>query len=124
MSDDSEIEREAKRPGYGWLSITVAAILGLFYAYDLWEAVSNLVQLPGVYDLLGIGSAKVPWWLLIIGLAIPPVIFGLALLIGRRRNVFGKALIFVMGLTVVAGLSLGVIALEAVLRPVVVTVTG
>ena len=119
VADDA---REAARGRYGWLSLVVAALFGLFYAYDLWEAVSNLVALPGFYDAAGFGSENVPWWLLWIGVVIPPVAFILAFVLGRRRNVFGKALIFLVGLAVVAGLSLGVIGLEDVLRPVVLRV--
>jgi len=116
IADD---EREAKRGRYGWLSLVVAALFGLFYAYDLWEAVSNLVALPSVYDEVGIGAENVPWWLLWAGVIIPILIFVLAFVLGRRQNVFAKALIFLLGLAIVAGLSIDVLAAEEVLRPLV-----
>jgi len=99
------------------LVVAVTALFGLFYAYDLWEAVSNLIELPPVYELYGLDASFVPWWLLWVGVLIPPLVFGLALVIGRRQGVLGKALILLVGLTIVAGLSLGVIALEQVMRP-------
>jgi hypothetical protein len=118
IADDN---REAVRGRYGWLSLVVAAIFGLFYAYDLWEGVSNLVALPAFYDAFGYGSENVPWWLLWIGVLIPPIVFVLAFVIGRRRNVGAKALVFLVGLAIVAGLGLGILGLEELLRPVVVT---
>jgi hypothetical protein len=114
--------REARRGRYGWLSLVVAAIFGLFYAYDLWEAVSNLVALPSFYDAAGYGSENVPWWVLWIGVIIPIVVFVLAFVIGRRSNVFARALIFLLGLAVVAGLSIGILALEELLRPSIVEI--
>ena len=113
VEDDA---REAKRGRYGWLSLIVAALFGLFYAYDLWEALGNLFNLPVAYDALGIGD-RVPWWLLWAGVLVPPLAFAVAVFVGRRRNVFGKALIFIVGLAVVAGLTLGMLALADSLLP-------
>lgn len=113
VADDA---REARRGRYGWLSLVVAALFGLFYAYDVWEAIGNLFGVPAEYSALGIGD-RTPWWLLWLGVAIPPVVFALAIVIGRRRNVFGRALIFLVGLAVVAGLTLAVIALGTALFP-------
>jgi len=112
----------AAKQSYGLISIAVAAAFALFYAYDLWEAVSTLVSLPVFYEAYGLDATFVPWWLLWIGVLIPPVMFGVAFLVGRRQNVFGIALVFLVGLTIVAGLSLGIIALEQVMRPELVAV--
>lgn len=102
---------------FGILSIVIAALFGLFYVYDLWEAISNLVQLPLVYEAYGFDTAALPWWLLLVGVAIPPVIFALALAAGRRRSVGVRSLLLLLGLAVVAAASLGVIAAEIALRP-------
>ena len=121
VEDDA---REAKRGRYGWLSLVVAALFGLFYAYDLWEALGNLFNLPVAYDALGIGD-RVPYLLLWTGVLVPPVIFGIAVFVGRRRTVFGKALIFLVGLAVVACLTLAVLALgDALLPPLLPAVLG
>jgi hypothetical protein len=98
--------------------LLIAIGFGLFYAYDVWEAVSTLIGLPQFYEALGLTSAQVPWWLLIAGIALPPVVFVLALLLGRRRKLAQFALILLVGLAVVAALSLGAVALEYALRPV------
>jgi hypothetical protein len=119
VADDA---REAKRGRYGWLSLIVAAVLGLFYAYDVWEAIGNMINLPAFYDSIGVGSKHVPWWLLWIGVLIPVIVFLLAFVIGRRRNVGSKAVVFIVGLALAAGLGIGVLALEDVLRPILVVV--
>jgi hypothetical protein len=115
-------ETSRTKPKYGWPSWTVAAIFGLFYAYDLWEAVSNFVELPAAYESMGLDTAGLPWAVLWIGLLVPPIIFVLAFLVGRRENIGERAIIFVVGLAVVAGLSLSVVALEQLLRPVLIVI--
>jgi len=111
VADDA---RAAKRGKLGWLSLTVAALFGLFFAYDLWEAIENAIEVPKLYaqlDAVGLGGRDVPWLLIWIGILIPPAAFGLAFLVGLRRNVFVKALLFVLALVLVAALSLSVNAL-------------
>lgn len=102
--------------------VALAVVFGLFFAWDTWEAVSNLVALPGFYDYAGFGSENVPWWLLIIGVAIPVVVFAAALLLGRGRPLLVKAILLVVGLAVTSALGLGVIGLEDVLRPTILLV--
>lgn len=94
----------------GWLSSLVAVIFGLFFAYYLWDAIRSMVELPKNYTDLGLTTADVPWWLLIVGVAVPPLVYLLAYLIGRRRNLGIKALTYFAGLAAVAALSLAVIA--------------
>ncbi len=113
VEDDS---RETTRGRYGWLSLTVAALFGLFYAYDVWEAIGNLLGVPAEYGALGL-AGRTPWWLLWLGVAVPPIIFAAAVLFGRRYNVFGKALIFIVGLAVVAALTFAIFALGTALFP-------
>jgi hypothetical protein len=107
----------APAPRYGWLSVAIAAFFGLFYAYDLWEAVSTFFELPTFYEAFGFDVAQLPWWVLVLMLVLPVVVFLLALWAGRRRTVGERALLLLVGLSVVAALSLGLIALEAILRP-------
>lgn len=105
------------RPPYGIASIVVAAFFGLFYAYDLWEAVSTFVDLPTFYRAFGYDVGQLPWWILLIMLVLPVVVYVIALLVGRRRPLLERALILLVGLSLVAGMSLGLIALESIVRP-------
>ena len=121
IEDDA---REAKRGRYGWLSLVVAAIFGLFYAWNVWQSVATMFVLPQFYDAYGYGAENVPWWLLWVGVAVPIVAFLLAFVIGRHSNVLVKALVFLAGLAVTSALGIAIIALEGVLRPVVLVLPG
>ncbi|MGV8882826.1 MAG: hypothetical protein ACOH19_11805 [Rhodoglobus sp.] len=121
IEDDA---REATRGRYGWLSLVVAAIFGLFYAWNVWQSVATMFVLPQFYDVYGYGAENVPWWLLWVGVAVPIIAFLLAFVIGRRSNVLVKALVFLAGLAVTSALGIAIIALEGVLRPVVLVLPG
>jgi hypothetical protein len=95
----------------GWVSLAIAALFGLFYAYDVWEAIGNLIGVPESYQKIGI-SPSTPWVLLVVALALPLVVYGLAFVIGLRRNLGEKALLFLAGLAITNALGLGAIALE------------
>jgi hypothetical protein len=114
----------AKKGRYGIIGAIVAVLFALFYAYDVWAAVSPFFALPAFYSSIGLDPNAVPWWVLIIGVAVPPVVFALALAAGWRRNALEKALIFFVGFAVVSGLSLSVIALEAFVRPALHAIAG
>ncbi len=108
---------DSSRGRFAWLSTAVAIVFGFVYAYYLWDAVRNLVELPGFYELIELTTADVPWWLLTVGLLMPIAVYVAAFLVGRHRSVLAKSLIFLVGLGAVATLSLSLVALEAVLRP-------
>ncbi|MHB1171454.1 MAG: hypothetical protein ACYCZY_02955 [Lacisediminihabitans sp.] len=110
VADDAK----ATRGGFGWLGPTIAILFGIFYVYDLWEAISNLVQLPATYTTYGLDQARLPWAALIIGLLIPPVSYGLAFWIGLRQKAMAKALVFLAGLAAAGALTLSVEALARV----------
>ena len=102
----------ARAPGYDVRSIIVAAVFALFFAYDLWEAVSTAIALPASYDAIGLDPATIPWWLVALYVLVPPLAFVLAILVGRRQTVLGRVLAFAVALAVSAALSLGLIALQ------------
>jgi hypothetical protein len=106
------------RVSYGWASVAIAILFGLFYAYDLFSAISNVV---GVTSQLGNYNAQravvkldpvpVPWVWLVIDLIAPPVLFGIAFVLGRRRTLVERFVIFLIGFGALSALSLSVIAL-------------
>lgn len=125
MSDISESENpleavvvddaaEVRRGRYGWLSLVVAAAFGLLYAYDVWEAIGNFINVPRTYELLRLDPAGIPWWVLVIALLVPIAAYLIAFWVGRRFHVGVKALVFLLGLSVSAAITLGLTALVAV----------
>ena len=109
-----------KRPG--WLRLTVIVLFALLYAYDLFEAIADTF---GVADqitrynenatLIGLNTVAIPWSVLVVNLLLPPVVFGLALLLARRRNLGVLAIVLLAGLGVVAAGSLSLTVLAGYL---------
>ena len=86
-----------------WLSATVLGIAGLFYAYAVWNAVSQLIMLAQ-QGLSGTG-----WATMIFAVILPVIVFVLAMGLGRRRGGGEQALILLAGLGVVAAFSLSLV---------------
>lgn len=100
-----------------WPVLLVAVLFGLVYAYDLFEAASNLfgvVQLRAQQNEFtqanGLALVPVPWTILIANLLLAPVGFVVALVVGRRCNLAIRALILAVGLCVTAAMSLSLAA--------------
>ena len=91
-------------------------VFAILSAYPLFEGVSNLIALPPYYDSLGIGGA-VPWYLLIIGVAAPVILYLAALLLGRGRELFPRALILAVGLAATNALALSVVQWAQAVQP-------
>jgi hypothetical protein len=97
-------EADTPRTRYGWASIAVAIVFGLLNAYVLWNAIGNLITLPKEF-----GSVT-PWWLLILDVAAPVVFYVVAFVLGRRRSLGARAILFLLALAVVACSTVGSIA--------------
>lgn len=100
-----------------WFRLTVIVLFALVYAWDLFEATSNLLgkvdemnRINEVRQLNGYGSVATPWAWLLANLLLPLVVFGLALLVSRKRSVGVLAVTLLAGLGVVAAVSLSFIA--------------
>ena len=107
------IERSpaSHRPSPG--TLVAAVVFGLFYAYDVWEALGNLLQLPQLDKANHLDTASVPWAFLIAGVVSPILIYFLSLLIARRQRLFGRCVILFVGLAAAAALSLSFIELSS-----------
>lgn len=92
------------------LVATIAGAFGLFYAYAVWNAVAFLVsQAQGPLGLNGYG-----WFVLLLAVFFPIIVFALVFAIGRRRHWWEFALMLLAGLGLVAVFWLNVVAYSAV----------
>ena len=99
------IETPAKRfPRYGVPSIVLAVVAAILYAYVFWQAIGNIVQLPKVL------GPVTPWWLLILDVALPVVVYAAAVLLGLRHRAPARGAFFAIGATVLACCTVGSIA--------------
>ena len=94
-----------------WLAATIAVVFGVFYAYDVWEAVGNLVGLNIYAGELEVGLTGYGVALLIVGVAVPLVVYATAFWLGRRRGPLAQAVLFLAGFALVQVLSADVAAL-------------
>ena len=114
------------RPGIvGRLVVAIAA--GALFTYPFWSALGNLINLPGYYqEQFGVTADKVPWVLLIAGVAVPLVSYTVAILMTWKRGAGAMALVLTAGFGVVNALALTILAFEkeVELRLVIDFLTG
>lgn len=94
-----------------WLAVTIAVLFGMLYAYDVWEAVRDLVGMTMLVGDLGISFAGVGIGILIAALLVPLLVFGIAFWLGRRRGPLPQFVLFLAGYAVVQVLTLDLSAI-------------
>ncbi|TFD28980.1 hypothetical protein [Cryobacterium cryoconiti] len=117
MTDSSQtatpVGSGSRRRTPRWLSTTIAILFGLFYAYDVWEAVGNLVGLNILAQSLDSQLSGFGIVVLLIGILGPIVIFVLAAWIGRFRGPAPQAALFLAGLCLSAAIAVNIFTLGA-----------
>lgn len=98
-------EPEAERERFGVADLVVAILLGLFFAAGAWAAFGDLVGVPRALAAAGLASTT-PWVTLVASVAAPIVLFVAAVLVGRGRSTFQRALILVVALAASSALGL------------------
>ena len=94
-----------------WLAVTIALVFGVFYAYDVWEAVGNLVGLNIYAGDLEVGLTGYGVALLIAGVVLPLLVYATAFWLGRRRGPLPQVVLFLAGFALVQVLSADAAAL-------------
>lgn len=118
-SHEASAERKTKTARkVPWFRVAVIVIFALFYAYDLFEAITNtfgvveqITKYNEYAELNGTNTSAIPWPILIANIVLPVAVFGLALLVARKRNVVILAIVLLTGLGVIGALTLTLIAL-------------
>ena len=91
-----------------WALLSIAILFGLFYAYDVWEAVGNLVGLNLQAQSLDTQLSGFGWVVLIFGVLLPVLVYAMAYWLGRNRAFGVQALTLLVGLCAVAAVSLDI----------------
>ena len=94
-----------------WLAVTLSIVFGVFYAYDVWEAVGNAVGMGISVDQLGIAITGLGTALLIAGIAAPLLVYAVAFVLGRRRGPLAQVVLYLTGYALVQVLSADIAAL-------------
>ncbi|MBN9606184.1 MAG: hypothetical protein J0G30_06195 [Actinomycetales bacterium] len=95
-------------------ALVAALLFAVGYGWILFGAISNLVALPELYRALGIPETT-PWALLVAGVALPPVLYAGALLLGRRRATVDRVILLAVGLAAASATAISGVAIAAVL---------
>ncbi|SEN17519.1 hypothetical protein [Cryobacterium luteum] len=123
MSDTHGNEQDSttvtRRRPPRWLMFAIAAFFGLFYAYDVWEAVGNLVGLNGLAQSLDTKLSGFGWTVLIFAVILPVLVYALTYWLGRGRAFGVQALTLFVGLCTVAAVSLDITAVFSLARLIV-----
>lgn len=98
------------KAGPAWLSWTVAVVFGLFFAYDVFEAIGNLVGILTLSSQLGPMNA-LAWVILPATILLPLAAFAIAYWTGRGKRIREQAVRYFVALCVVAALWQSVLAL-------------
>ena len=100
--------RRGKTPT--WLVAAISGVVGLFYAYAVWNAVGNLVATLGVFADAGLTLNALGWFIWIFAAVFPLLVWGAAFAIGYRRAAHELLLVMLTGLALVAVFWLNVVA--------------
>jgi hypothetical protein len=90
--------------------IVIAVAFLLAFGWQIFGAVSNLLAWIRLAVLAGGQLTATAWVVLILGIAIPTVVYVVALVFARRRSPLPLALILVLALCVSEALSLAQLA--------------
>ncbi|MFK4834465.1 bacitracin resistance protein [Microbacterium sp. ZW T2_14] len=93
-----------------WLVAAIAGIVGLFYAYAVWNAIGNLVATLQVFADAGLTLNALGWFIWIFAAVFPLIVWGGAFAIGYRRAPHELLLVMLTGLALVAVFWLNVVA--------------
>lgn len=88
-----------------WLTV---GIFGLFFAFDVWEAVGNFVGIYSQGLLLGLVLTGWGWLLLLLGVFAPIIVFVLAMNFTRKMSAAKSFAIFAIALMVSAVIALDI----------------
>jgi hypothetical protein len=92
----------------GW---TVAIVFAFLYAYHLWGGIANLIGVVSLLNAYGTAPDAALWSLIVGYLAVPVVVYALALVVGRTLRTWERAVVFIVGFAVVSAISLSLLAL-------------
>jgi len=113
MSDDvSEAAAPPAKRGRTptWLVAAISGVVGLFYAYAVWNAVGNLVLTLNTFADAGVTLNALGWFIWIFAAVFPLLVWGGAFAIGYRRAPHELLLVMLAGLALVAVFWLNVVA--------------
>lgn len=91
-----------------WLAMVLAVVFGLFFAYDAWEALGNLLGMLSLADTLGLSMNALGWIVLIGALVLPVALFAVAFWAAHTRGPLQQIALYLAALAVSAAIYLDI----------------
>lgn len=107
---DAVAPTPTRRPAPAWLVATISGLIGLFYAYAVWNAIGNLVETVGFLGENDLSLNALGWFVWIFAAVFPLLVWAGAFAIGFRRPAHELFLVMLTGLGLVAVFWLNVVA--------------
>lgn len=104
------VDLPSTRPGVVG-NVVVAVLFGLFFAYDVWEALGNLVGIVAYASSLQVAIVGWGWVVLIGAVALPALLWAGAIALGWKRPISQKIAIQLLALAVSATSYLSIITM-------------
>ncbi len=103
MTDEPQNPEPQNSDQRAWpvAAIVLSVVFAALYGWFLYLAVVNLLEVPPAYEAYDLGD-RIPWAILIGGVALPVVLFAGAAWFGIRRVLTDRVLLFAAGLGVTA----------------------
>lgn len=95
-------ERASRRASPVWAVAAVAGVFALLFAYAVWTAVNYLVASVEAAGAAGLSLTPMGWVVWILAIALPVLVFAVALGTGLRRGLLHLTLFLLAGLALVA----------------------
>ena len=95
-----------RNSGPVWLVAAISIVFGLLYAWDIWEAIGNLVGLNLAAGGLGTRLSGFGWGVLLGAILFPALVYAVAFWLGRKRRPGALALLLLAGLALIAVVTL------------------
>ena len=81
----TDAARPAARRTPLWLLVMITGLLGLLYAYAVWNAVGNLIETVGFYGEAGLSLNALGWFIWIFAAILPILVWGAAFALAYSR---------------------------------------
>jgi hypothetical protein len=124
LATPSETVATVEKKKTPWFRFSVMTLFGVVYAWDLFWALWNFIELQAdlankneVRALNNFSLIDTPWVPILANLILPIAVFGLALWISRSRSVGILAVMLFAGLGVVAAVNLSLTAYVLAITP-------
>lgn len=93
-----------------WLTIAIAVVFGLLFAYQVWGGVGSAITIPRRVSEAGGSVSALGWTMLILSIIVPLIAFYLSYRIGRRRGWISMILTYLVGVAASSAIALSLAA--------------